>query len=68
MNQKKSENIILNPRRKLFFGLFIFPLLIVVGMATLLCSVVLMTHEKETPESLLASIKTGAAGKRWQKA
>lgn len=54
--------------RKLFFGLFIFPLLIAVGMAALLCSVVLLTHEKETPESLLASIKTGSAGKRWQKA
>lgn len=58
----------MNPNRKLFFGLFIFPLLIAVGMAALLCSVVLLTHEKETPESLLESIKTGSAGKRWQKA
>ncbi len=57
-----------NPTRKLFFGLFVFPLLIAVGMAILLCSVVLLTHESQTPESLVASIKTGAAGKRAQKA
>ena len=37
-------------------------------MAMLLCSVVLLTNEKETPESLILSIKTGAPGKRWQKA
>ena len=57
-----------NPQRKLFFGLFVFPLLIAVAMAVLLCSVVLLTYEKQTPESLVASIKTGAPGKRWQKA
>lgn len=57
-----------NSGRKLFFGLFIFPLLIAVGMAVLLCSVVLLTHEQETPESLLAAIKTGSQTKRWQKA
>ncbi len=57
-----------NSGRKLFFGLFIFPLLIAVGMAILLCSVVLLTTEKETPESLIMAIKTGASGKRWQKA
>lgn len=54
--------------RKLFFGLFIFPLLIAVGMAILLCSVVLLTSEEETPESLITAIKTGAPSKRWQKA
>ncbi|MBI3306573.1 MAG: HEAT repeat domain-containing protein [Candidatus Omnitrophica bacterium] len=54
--------------RKLFFGLFIFPLLIAVGMAVLLCTVVLLTRETETPESLIMAIKTGAPSKRWQKA
>jgi HEAT repeat protein len=54
--------------RKLFYGLFIFPLLIAVGMAVLLCTVVLLTREVETPESLIASIKTGSPSKRWQKA
>lgn len=54
--------------RKLFYGLFIFPLLIAVGMAVLLCTVVLLTKESETPESLITSIKTGAPSKRWQKA
>ncbi len=54
--------------RKLFFGLFVFPLLIAVGMAVLLCSVVLMTHEEQSPESLVAAIKTTSPGKRWQKA
>ncbi len=54
--------------RKLFFGLFIFPLLITVGMAALLCTVVLMTHEKETPESLIVALKKSAPSKRWQKA
>jgi HEAT repeat protein len=29
---------------------------------------VLLTHEKETPESLVAAIKTGSERKRWQKA
>lgn len=54
--------------RKLFFGLFLFPLLIAAGMALLLCSVVFLTHEEETPESLIAAIKSGAPSKRWQKA
>ncbi len=54
--------------RKLFFGLFIFPLLITVGMAVLLCSVVLLTHEEQSPESLIAAIKTVSPAKRWQKA
>ena len=54
--------------RKLFFGLFIFPLLIAVGMAVLLCTVVLLTREVETPESLIMAIKTGPPSKRWQKA
>lgn len=54
--------------RKLFYGLFIFPLLIVVGMLVLLCTVLFLTHEAETPESLITSIKTGSPSKRWQKA
>lgn len=57
-----------NPQRKLFFGLFVFPLLIAVGMALLLCTVVFLTNEEETPESLITAIKTGAPSKRWQKA
>ena len=57
-----------NQGRKLFFGLFVFPLLIAVGMAMLLCSVILLTHEQETPESLIAAIKSGSPSKRWQKA
>ncbi len=57
-----------NTGRKLFFGLFIFPLVIAVGMAILLCSVILLTHEEETPESLITAIKTGSPSKRWQKA
>lgn len=57
-----------DPGKKLFFGLFIFPLLIAVGMAVLLCSVVLMTHEKETPENLIAALKKSSPSKRWQKA
>ena len=60
--QKKASG------RKLFFGLFIFPLLIAVGMAVLLCTVVLLTREVETPETLISAIKTGAPSKRWQKA
>ena len=55
-------------KRKLFFGLFIFPLLIVVGMAALLATVVFLTHEEETPETLIAAIKSGPVSKRWQKA
>mgnify|MGYP001564630553 FL=1 len=54
--------------KKLFFGLFIFPLLIAVGMAVFLCTVVLLTHEEETPETLLVSLKKSSPGKRWQKA
>jgi HEAT repeat protein len=54
--------------KKLFFGLFIFPLLIAVGMAALLCSVVLMTHEEQTPETLLEALKKSPPSKRWQKA
>ena len=54
--------------RKLFFGLFVFPLLIAIGMAVLLCSVVLMTHEDSTPESLIVALKTSSPSKRWQKA
>lgn len=57
-----------NSGRKLFFGLFVFPLLIAVGMALLLCSVVLLTNEQQTPETLVAAIKTGSPAKRWQKA
>lgn len=57
-----------NSGRKLFFGLFVFPLLIAVGMAVLLCTVVLLTHEVQTPESLIKDIKTGPPSKRWQKA
>ena len=57
-----------NQQRKLFFGLFVFPLLIAVGMALLLCTVVFLTNEEETPELLITAIKTGAPSKRWQKA
>ena len=57
-----------NPKRKLFFGLFVFPLLIAVGMAALLCTVVFLTHEEETPETLITAIKSGSPSKRWQKA
>ena len=65
MVNSKSEK---QSSRKLFYGLFIFPLLIAVGMAVLLCTVVLLTREAETPESLITSIKTGSPSKRWQKA
>ncbi|MCB9799867.1 MAG: HEAT repeat domain-containing protein [Candidatus Omnitrophica bacterium] len=54
--------------KKLFYGLFIFPLVIATGMAVLLCTVVLLTREVETPESLITAIKTGSPSKRWQKA
>ncbi|HTL48378.1 MAG TPA: HEAT repeat domain-containing protein [Verrucomicrobiae bacterium] len=37
-------------------------------MAVLLCTVVLLTRETETPESLITAIKTGSPSKRWQKA
>ena len=63
-DQKKEPNT----QRKLFFGLFVFPLLIAVGMAVLLATVVFLTKEDETPESLIKAIKTGAPSKRWQKA
>ncbi|HTL71115.1 MAG TPA: HEAT repeat domain-containing protein [Candidatus Eisenbacteria bacterium] len=54
--------------RKLFYGLFIFPLVILAGMIVMVLTAVLLTHEKETPESLLTAIKTGSERKRWQKA
>ena len=57
-----------NSKRKVFFGLFVFPMLIAVTMAVLLSAIVLLTHEDETPESLITAIKTGTASKRWQKA
>ena len=57
-----------NSQKKLFFGLFVFPLLIAVGMAVLLATIVFLTKEDETPESLIKAIKTGAPSKRWQKA
>ena len=63
-----EESIQPNQTRKLFYGLFIFPLLIAVGMAVLLCSVVLLTHEEQTPETLITAIKSGSVSKRWQKA
>lgn len=65
-----KEKKVLPPdaRRKLFFGLFLFPLLIAVGMAILLCTVVFLTHEDETPETLISAIKTGSPTRRWQKA
>ncbi|MBI1977410.1 MAG: HEAT repeat domain-containing protein [Candidatus Omnitrophica bacterium] len=57
-----------NNRRKVFFGLFVFPMLIAVTMALLLSGIVLLTHEEETPETLITAIKTGPPSKRWQKA
>ncbi len=66
-DELKSETVP-NERRKVFFGLFVFPALIAVMMAVLLSGIVLLTHEDETPESLITSIKTGAPSKRWQKA
>ncbi len=57
-----------NSARKLFFGLFVFPLVIAVGMAVLLCTVVFLTSEAETPETLIAAVKSGSPSKRWQKA
>lgn len=57
-----------NSKLKFFYGLFLFPLLIAVGMAALLCTVVFLTHEEETPETLITAIKTGSPSKRWQKA
>lgn len=54
--------------RKLLFGLFVFPLLIAVGMAVLLGAIVFLTHERQTPETLIADIKTGPPSRRWEKA
>ena len=65
MSSKTSAG---NPARKLFFGLFVFPLVIAVGMALLLCTVVFLTSEPESPETLIAAVKSGAPSKRWQKA
>ena len=65
MVEKESKP---NTKKKLFFGLFVFPLLIAVGMAILLSTIVFLTKEEETPESLIKAIKTGAPSKRWQKA
>ena len=65
---KEDTEIIPNTKRKVFFGLFVFPMLIAVTMAVLLSTVVLLTHEEESPESLITAIKTGAPSKRWQKA
>lgn len=62
-SQKSPESA-----KKLFYGLFIFPLLIAVGMAVFLCTVVLMTHEDQSPEALMASIRKTTPSKRWQKA
>ena len=43
-------------------------MLIAITMALLLSGIILITHEEETPESLITAIKTGAPSKRWQKA
>ena len=67
-NTEPQAEEIPNTRRKVFFGLFVFPMLIAVTMAVLLSAIVLLTHEDETPESLVTAIKTGAPSKRWQKA
>jgi len=66
-DEVKSESLP-NERRKVFFGLFVFPMLIAVTMAILLSGIILLTHEDETPEALITAIKTGAPSKRWQKA
>ena len=60
---KKKE-----PKRKVLFGLFVFPLLIALTMVILLGSIVFLTHEEDTPESMITAIKTGSPSKRWQKA
>lgn len=65
---KKEVNASPNTQKKLFFGLFVFPLLIAFCMALLLSTIVFLTKEDETPESLVKAIKTGAPSKRWQKA
>src|SRR3989338_7580323 len=66
--EQKDTATVPNTKRKVFFGLFVFQMLIAVTMALLLSGVVLLTHEEETPESLITAIKTGAPSKRWQKA
>ncbi len=63
-----GEPPLLEPKRKLFFGLFIFPLVITVGMGIFLCAAVLLTHEQDTPENLIAQLKKSSPSKRWQKA
>ncbi len=63
-----GEPPLLEPKRKLFFGLFIFPLVITVGMGIFLCTAVLLTHEQDTPENLIAQLKKSSPSKRWQKA
>ncbi|OGW88034.1 MAG: hypothetical protein A3A81_09040 [Omnitrophica bacterium RIFCSPLOWO2_01_FULL_45_10b] len=68
MNESLVSELVPNTKRKVFFGLFVFPMLIAVTMAILLSGIVLLTHEDETPESLITAIKTGAPSKRWQKA
>src|SRR3989338_4502024 len=65
---QKSPEPVSNTKRKVFFGLFVFPMLIAVTMAILLSGIVLLTHEEETPETLITAIKTGSPSKRWQKA
>lgn len=68
VHELETTDPIPDSKRKVFFGLFVFPMLIAVTMALLLSGVVLLTHEEETPESLITAIKTGAPSKRWQKA
>lgn len=71
-NDLKSDNHnnpnIPNNRRKILLGMFLFPLLITVGMAIFLCTAVFLTQENETPETMITAIKTGTPSKRWQKA
>ncbi len=71
MQESKHDvepEVIPNEKRKVFFGLFVFPMLIAVTMAVLLSGIVLLTHEEDTPESLITAIKMGTPSKRWQKA
>ena len=58
-SEQENTEVIPNSRRKVFFGLFVFPMLIAVTMAVLLSAIVLLTHEEETPESLITAIKSG---------
>jgi len=55
-------------QKKLFYGLFIFPLLIAAGMALILSTIVFLTYEDQSPETLISDIKSGTQSKRWQKA